>query len=549
MAGTRQQSRLIAMMSDYDRVLELQQTSLRSSGATVAQLTTYLEGMEAATNRVNVAIEKITTAFTNSDWIISIINGFANVADFIGSALQNEGAMVTVTTGLIVVLGAMLTLRIQQTAQQAKQVKYQANLNQLAKIAQYQQQRSLVIELQKQAALLAQTIEKKKQNKESTAIEENELKNLNARITAESSKVAVYEQQAIAAGAVVDQQAKYNDAAGTGLQISNDVLTATQGWSGAFMQASTALSAFIGVYRLFGAIKDARHKKDLAQAGKETAANGTAGFAKIVAQAGIPGIAVGLAFLAALGIAAAVSITGAINSSSNAEDNAADSISRLSTEIYQLSTTANELQTVIDTYDELDRKIIKTTEDQEEMTSTLEEAADKLSDEQKEIYNSLTTNQQKIDYIRKAREEDLAKIESDRQKQLNELKNNSGLLTGTSDDAVKVQSAVYAAANQKLYDYDDKMGYDSDTESLVQKMLESMSPTEVYRYVLNPEKIEALADSVAELDIAGTLLSSSSSLMDVVAAYQSASGEVKGLLDQIYPQLSTLSSWGSELLT
>ena len=55
LAGTRQQSRLIAMMSDYERVLELQQISERSAGATVAQMATYLEGMEAATNRVRVA--------------------------------------------------------------------------------------------------------------------------------------------------------------------------------------------------------------------------------------------------------------------------------------------------------------------------------------------------------------------------------------------------------------------------------------------------------------------------------------------------------------
>ena len=55
LAGTRQQSRLIAMMSDYERVLELQQISERSAGATVAQMATYLEGMEAAINRVLVA--------------------------------------------------------------------------------------------------------------------------------------------------------------------------------------------------------------------------------------------------------------------------------------------------------------------------------------------------------------------------------------------------------------------------------------------------------------------------------------------------------------
>lgn len=55
LAGTRQQSRLIAMMEDYDRVIELQDISQQSAGATAAQADVYLEGMEAAMNNIKVA--------------------------------------------------------------------------------------------------------------------------------------------------------------------------------------------------------------------------------------------------------------------------------------------------------------------------------------------------------------------------------------------------------------------------------------------------------------------------------------------------------------
>lgn len=55
LAGTRQQSRLIAMMDDYERVIELQQIAERSTGATSAQAAVYLEGMEAAMNKIQVA--------------------------------------------------------------------------------------------------------------------------------------------------------------------------------------------------------------------------------------------------------------------------------------------------------------------------------------------------------------------------------------------------------------------------------------------------------------------------------------------------------------
>lgn len=55
LAGTRQQSRLIAMMQDYERVTELQEIAQRSAGATMAQMATYMEGLDAAMNKVSVA--------------------------------------------------------------------------------------------------------------------------------------------------------------------------------------------------------------------------------------------------------------------------------------------------------------------------------------------------------------------------------------------------------------------------------------------------------------------------------------------------------------
>ena len=55
LAGTRQQSRLIAMMEDYERVTELQEISQRSAGATAAQAGVYLEGIEASMNKIQVA--------------------------------------------------------------------------------------------------------------------------------------------------------------------------------------------------------------------------------------------------------------------------------------------------------------------------------------------------------------------------------------------------------------------------------------------------------------------------------------------------------------
>ena len=108
LAGTRQQSRLIAMMTDYERVIELQQISERSAGATLAQMETYLEGMDAALNRVSVAWEKIVTSLTDNQVIINMINGAANLLDWIGSLLENE----VVTIGLIITVSSIALISL-----------------------------------------------------------------------------------------------------------------------------------------------------------------------------------------------------------------------------------------------------------------------------------------------------------------------------------------------------------------------------------------------------------------------------------------------------
>lgn len=74
LAGTRQQSRLIAMMTDYERTLELVDESSNSLGATNAQQAEYLESMDAALNNLQVSYQAFITAITDSDIVINIVN-------------------------------------------------------------------------------------------------------------------------------------------------------------------------------------------------------------------------------------------------------------------------------------------------------------------------------------------------------------------------------------------------------------------------------------------------------------------------------------------
>ena len=92
------------MMTDYERVIELQQISERSSGATLSQMSTYLEGMDAALNRVNVSYEKLITAFANNEAIINITNAIGTVLDGLAWFMDTTLGSIAVYT----VLGTLI---------------------------------------------------------------------------------------------------------------------------------------------------------------------------------------------------------------------------------------------------------------------------------------------------------------------------------------------------------------------------------------------------------------------------------------------------------
>ena len=108
LAGTRQQSRLIAMMDNYERVQELQQISERSAGATAAQLTKYREGLEASRNNLKVAWEKIVESFANSDFFIGAIKAATTLLDIFNKLTQNEFVKTSVFAAVGVALANVI---------------------------------------------------------------------------------------------------------------------------------------------------------------------------------------------------------------------------------------------------------------------------------------------------------------------------------------------------------------------------------------------------------------------------------------------------------
>lgn len=165
LAGTRQQSRLIAMMDNYDRVLELQEISERSSGATAAQLDKYLQGMEASINRVKVAWEKVVTTFTNSDFLIGLVDSAAKLLDYVNDLSNTWGGQVLIY-GTLVTMAASLLAKKQlenNIAKQQYQLQQQQQIEAL-EASQKETEQEQIQQAQQEVTSAQQDLEIAKQN-------------------------------------------------------------------------------------------------------------------------------------------------------------------------------------------------------------------------------------------------------------------------------------------------------------------------------------------------------------------------------------------------
>ena len=98
-AGTYQRERFIALMEEWDRVLELEQVSLESSGSAMEKYTIYQDSLEAKLNSLNAAWTELAEVTVNSDligwfidaakWLVELsadTGGLANSVLALGSA-------------------------------------------------------------------------------------------------------------------------------------------------------------------------------------------------------------------------------------------------------------------------------------------------------------------------------------------------------------------------------------------------------------------------------------------------------------------------------
>ena len=563
LAGTRQQSRLIAMMTDYERVIELQQISERSAGATLAQMETYLEGMDAALNKVNVAWESIVTNLVNNEFIISLVDGFSSVLNIIGRIFST-------TSTLAPVMALMVMYATSLGAKKLEEYK-------IAKLQQKIDKEKRINELKTFIEARKQTLEKEKQIKldiinqkvKKDELTEAEAKAEIAEINAQYTKDIIDndEQILIAQGQInLLQNESVNQTAEVASNIGitgGGILSAITGsniWLGIMTALGFAIKILPPLIKAVNAEMDKSNQKGFK--GALTA------MAKTAADSlGVPGLIMAATLLAMAGIAGVANL---INTSTNKASKTADEVNSLSNEIYKLETKARALENVTSSYAELDNQIIKTQKDQEKMNELLDQAADKLDEEEQKAYKALATNEQRIRYLEAIQSKAEQDANKKRQEQLNKINKlnptqRANFLdpNSTDSDVLTAQSAIYAINNAKLYDFVDGLEDAKEgVEKLAQSLLSQLSPAEALAFANTPDKIKDLVKTLNNAEVqlsngnnagvASVLTSDDYSVVDKVKAYREALGSLddsmKETFKTVYSDIEAFSNFSSSAL-
>ena len=293
-----------------------------------------------------------------------------------------------------------------------------------------------------------------------------------------------------------------------------------------------------------------------------------AAMAKTAADSlGVPGLIMAATLLAIAGIAGVANL---ISTSTNKASKTADEVNSLSNEIYKLETKARALENVTSSYAELDNQIIKTQKDQEKMNELLDQAADKLDEEEQKAYKALATNEQRIRYleaIQSKAEQDANKKRQEQLNKINKLSPNqrANFLdpNSTDSDILTAQSAIYAINNAKLYDFIDGLeNAQEGVEKLAQSLLSQLSPAEALAFANTPDKIKDLVKTLNNANIqlsngenagvASVLTSDDYSVVDKVKAYKetldSLDDSMKETFKTVYSDIETFSNFSSSVL-
>lgn len=109
-AGSRQQSRFIAMMSNYGRTMELVNAANNSAGASQEQFDKTLESMEAKLQKLKNAWDQFAMGLANNEILkgaVDVLTGLLNVVNKLTEGLSGGNGLAKSIISLMTVIGAL----------------------------------------------------------------------------------------------------------------------------------------------------------------------------------------------------------------------------------------------------------------------------------------------------------------------------------------------------------------------------------------------------------------------------------------------------------
>ncbi len=252
LAGTRQQSRLIALMDDYERVTELQQISLRSAGATSAQASTYLEGIQASLNRIQVAWESVITSVSNSELIISVLDMFANGVASLATFMESGAGLPILLTGIAVIMTKIVSRKIIENNLAKDQLRLQ-KLQTIEALRQQAEARKAIV-LGEQEVKIEQANADLKEAQARYAKAENQFKR-NQSVKAEAEMAAAKQAEAEATVALSQAKAQGLQTDAEYLNITKQLSLAEGSLNSVMNVSMTLMSASIIIQGLYNVSK------------------------------------------------------------------------------------------------------------------------------------------------------------------------------------------------------------------------------------------------------------------------------------------------------
>ena len=568
LAGTRQQSRLIAMMSDYERVIELQEIAAQSSGATLAQMAVYGEGLEAALNRLSTQWEKIISTLSSSDVIVGLVDFASFMLDRINAILESSAGIYAL--GVVIGISASAML--------------------LSKIEEYKVQKML---LREQLELRKSNLQNLKVQKEALIKKKEEL------IAASKDKVLkqealVIDLRAQAAKADETKKAEYTAQLKTEeaklQQMQNEELIVQKGLESEIIQLKSDINTVdteialtenqmtLNSVNLLGTLNkilpvvgsvltiltmvNSAKKKGIALTEAQTAAdeknadvNMASAPAKIMggsASGGLPGLAIGAAILAALGLGIAL-----IVQFNQQQQNSDKMLQKTGAEIFNITKNVNALQSTFDALDKIDKKLIKSKEDAKAYADELTKIETILSSNkdsnllnignmsEQEYYKSLTSDSDRIAFLKEWEDAANKRLDSLRQQQRESLvrtgiRTNTEKVTATS----LIRSDIYneinglelsAAEKSSMREFVDSI-VDEFSDDQRQAMLNNKQP-------LSDIMSKALNTKINGEGAVGILSDEARTIQERAKAYKSLQASLLGISGASEWMKSAYAGW------